>query len=68
MGLIMCDYLVSYKHAHGPQNLNYYVFKAPANATWRELQVIFDPRYHYNSLKFYGLGSEIILTSNYITY
>lgn len=58
----MVQYLVSYKHdGRGNRPICYHVFDAPAGASWRELQQIFDPRYHYNYLKFYSLGTEIKL-------
>lgn len=53
-------YVVSYTDDYNGVNyvklLNY-----PTGMSWRELQQMFDPHYHYSNLKFYLLGSEILL-------
>jgi hypothetical protein len=57
----MYKYLVTYKQDYN-NNLYYDVITCNSTKTWRELQEIFDPNYHYNNLKFYNLGSEIRFT------
>jgi len=57
----MSDYVVTYDMPSFPYTKRVALFSAPANATWRELQQIFDPTYYYNLLKFYNLGSKINL-------
>ena len=51
-------YLVTFKHDHSNMP-DARIFEADAGLTWRELLQIFDPRYHYNSLKFFVVGSEV---------
>lgn len=54
----MKKYLVTYNRDHDNTTL-YHVITGPANATWRELQKIFDPKFYYSNLRFNNLGSEI---------
>lgn len=51
-------YLVTFKHDHSSLN-DQKVFYANPGATWRELQEIFDPRYNYNTLRFFPIVTEV---------
>jgi hypothetical protein len=58
---MLTKYVVSYETDYNT-TVYYQVFECHVNATWRELQQKFDPKYRFNFLKFYCLGSEIQLT------
>lgn len=53
------NYLVTYTREHSYSEEYAMIYTKP-NATWRELQEIFDPKYFYSNLRFFPLGKEII--------
>lgn len=55
----MIKYVVEFETDYGEGVKVYRVFQAKPGLSWRDLQVIFDPTYYYNYLKFFSLGSEI---------
>ena len=56
------NYIASYIREHDFTKTRVYtMLDYPKGLTWRELQERFDPGYHHNYLKFYNLGSEIVL-------
>ena len=57
----MYKYIVQYQHERDNQK-HYQILEFSASKTWRELQNHFDPRYRYDNLKFYSLGSEVPFT------
>jgi len=51
-------YLMEYTEDHS-NIVRFTVVEGSAIATWRELQEQHDPRYKWNSIKFYQLGNKL---------
>ena len=54
----MTRYLMMYNKDHQHEEF-YKVITSSDNNSWRELQGIGDPSYHYNNLRFFKLSEEI---------
>ena len=56
------NYIASYIEEYDfTKTVRYKMLNYPKGLTWRELQQRFDPSYRYDNVKFYNLGSEIVL-------